>query len=220
LDSLAFLLDVDNTLIDNDRVKADLEAEIERLVGGVRAHDFWLSYEEVRRERDYVDFPYALARFRMAFPEEPNFPQLAARVLFYPYESCLYPGAREAVSHLRSVGTVAILSDGDPVFQPAKIARAGLADAVGGKVLVFAHKEEHLEEVQRRIGAQRLVLVDDKPRILAAAKARLGEHLTTLHVCQGKYSHAAEHEAYPRADIEVEAIADLLGLSAHDFVEA
>lgn len=215
MNDVAFLLDVDNTLIDNDRVKTDLEAHIEQLVGVERAALFWSAYEEVRRERDYVDFPHTLGRFRSAFPDERKFPQLAALVLCYPYDACLYPGALEAVVQLRTIGTVAILSDGDPVFQPAKIARAGLADAAD-EVLIFAHKEEHLDEVRRRIPADRYVLVDDKPRILSAAKERMGDRLLTLHVCQGKYAHADEHHDYPAADLQMEAIAELLALSLKD----
>ncbi len=115
------------------------------------------------------------------------------------------------------MGVVAILSDGDLVFQPAKIARAGLAEPVDGGVLVYSHKEEHLGEVLRRIPAERYVLVDDKPGILAAAKASLSERLVTLHVCQGKYAHAQEHDDYPPADLEVGAIADLLSLTLGDF---
>ncbi len=215
MSDIAFLLDVDNTLIDNDHVKADMEARIEQLIGPERSRAFWSLYEEVRRQYDYVDFPHTLERFRSAFSEERRFPQLAALVLAYPYDACLYPWALETLAHLRSMAAVAILSDGDPVFQPAKIARAGLADAVD-EVLIFAHKEEHLNDVRRQIPADRYVLVDDKPRILAAAKERLADRLVTLHVCQGKYAHAQEHRLYPAADIEVEAIGDLRSLSLKD----
>ncbi len=220
MSELAFLIDVDNTLIDTDRVKADLKAQIAQLVGAERDAALWSVYEEVRQERDYVDFPLTLARFRSAFPQDLHFSQLAALVLCYPYDACLYPQALDAVLHLKTIGAVALLSDGDPVFQPAKIARAGLAQAVDGNVLVYTHKEEHLDEVQQRLPAARYVLVDDKPRVLAAAKARLGTRLLTLHVCQGKYAHAAEHQAYSPADLEVGAIADVLKLSADSFLEA
>jgi FMN phosphatase YigB (HAD superfamily) len=214
---LVFLLDVDNTLIDNDQVKADTAAKIEQLVGPERAARFWAGYEEVRREHDYVDIVRTLQRFWAAFPEERSFPQVAALVLYYPYETCLYPGALEAVAHLKTLGTAAILSDGDPVFQPAKIARTGLAAAVDSNVLIYVHKEAHLDEVTRRFRAERYVLVDDKPRILAAAKLRLGERLVTVHVSQGHYAHADERAAYPAADVELAAIADLRRLGRDDF---
>src|ERR687885_928578 len=213
---LAFLLDVDNTLVDNDRVKRDLQAHIERLVGHQRAARFWDLYEEVRRESDYVDFPMTLRRFQASFPDERQFPHLASLLLCYPYERWLFPGALEAIAHLKTLGTVAILSDGDPVFQPAKIARAGLARAVDDQVFIFVHKEEHLEDVARMLPARRYVLVDDKPRILAAAKARLRSRLFTLHVRQGSYAQA-EEEGYPDADRHLDTIAQLATLEAADF---
>jgi FMN phosphatase YigB (HAD superfamily) len=124
---LVFLFDMDNTLLDNDRVKADLEARIAQLVGPEHGSHFWRLYEEVRQEYDYVDFPRTLERFRVADPEEPRFPYLAALLLCYPYESSVFPGALDAIAHLKSLGTVAIVSDGDPVFQSAKLpARAWL----------------------------------------------------------------------------------------------
>ena len=123
----------------------------------------------------------------------------------------------DAIAHLKTLGTVAIVSDGDPVFQPAKIARAGLAVAVDDNVLIYAHKEAHLDEVTQRFPGERYILVDDKPRILAVAKGQLGARLVTLHVCQGRYAHAAEHHAYPAADLTVDAIAGLQGFTAQDF---
>src|SRR5262249_7530077 len=149
-------------------VKADLEAHIEQLVGSDHGAYFWTLYEEVRQEYDYVDFPRTLERFRAAFPEEPKFPYLAALLLGYPYESSVFPGALDATAHLKTPGPVAIVSDGDRVFQPAKIARAGLAAAVDDHVLIYAHKEAHLDEVTQRFPGERYILVDDKPRILAA----------------------------------------------------
>jgi len=133
-------------------------------------------------------------------------------VLAYPYRAATFPGAHDALRHAMKSGPVAILSDGDPVYQPAKIARAGIPDVIDGPVLVFAHKEDHLEEVLRRVPAERYVLVDDKPRILATVKERLGDRITTLHVCQGRYAHAAEHDDFPDADHTIDAIADILDI--------
>lgn len=214
---LVFLFDVDNTLIDNDGVKADLQTQIESLVGADRGARFWALYEEVRAEQDYVDVPRTLEHFKAAFPGERHFAQVAALLLCYPYERSLYAGAHEAVAHVKRLGAVAILSDGDPVFQPAKIARAGLADAVDNNVLVYAHKEQHLDEVLQQFPAERYVIVDDKPRVLAAIKSLLGEQVLTLHVRQGKYAYAAENDLSPAPDIRVEAIADLQHFQAHDF---
>lgn len=215
---LAFLFDVDNTLLDNDGVKHLLRAEIEGLVGPELARHFWRLYEEVRQLHDYVDLPHTLETFARAYPEAPNFATLANTVLCHDYRSSLYPGALEAIRHLQDFGLVAILSDGDPVFQPAKIARAGLAAAVGDSVLIYAHKEQHLAEVERRLPAERYVLVDDKPRILHEIKQRWGERVTTVHVCQGRYAHAEEHDRYAPADIELQGIGDLVKLSRDDFM--
>lgn len=214
--SFTFFLDVDNTLIDNDRVKEDLEAEIERLVGPARAASFWSVYEEIRQELDYVDLPRTLERFGRAFPDEPNFPRLAQELLCFPFERYLYPGALEAITHLKAIGTVTILSDGDLVFQPAKIARAGLADAVDKHVMIYVHKQEHLDEVTGRFPAECYVLVDDKPDILVAAKTRLKQKLVTVHVCQGKYAHAQAGGDFP-PDIQVQTIAELRQFSSLDF---
>lgn len=209
---IVFLFDVDNTLLDNDRVRRDLVEAIDRAVGAERGARFWELYEEIRRECDYVDFPHTLERFTRTFRDEPGFAVLADAVLSYPYRSAAFPGAHEALRHAGTFGQAAILSDGDPVYQPAKIARAGFADEVAGRVFVFAHKELHLDEIEQRLPARRYVLVDDKPRILAAVKERLGDRLTTLHVCQGKYAHAAEHDSFPPADRSIDAIADLRSL--------
>ena len=136
---IAFLFDVDNTLLDNDRVRRDLVEAIDGAVGPERGTRFWELYEEIRHERDYVDFPHTLERFTRTFPDEPGFPALADAVLSYPYRSAAFPGAHDAVRRAATIGPAAILSDGDPVYQPAKIARAGFADAVDGPVFVFAH---------------------------------------------------------------------------------
>ena len=209
---VAFLFDVDNTLLDNDRVKRDLISAIESLVGLDRGRRFWELYEDVRRDRDFVDFPRTLERFAREFPEEPGFPKVADAVLSYPYATALFPGALDVLRYSSSLGEVAILTDGDPVYQPAKIARAGIPDVIDGPVLVFDHKEDHLDEVLRRVPAQRYVLVDDKPRILATVGERLGDRVTTLHVCQGKYAHASDHDAFPDADTTIDVIGDILNL--------
>jgi FMN phosphatase YigB (HAD superfamily) len=211
---LAFLLDVDNTLLDNDRVKVDLRQEIEALVGAERGSAFWELYEEVRREVDYVDLPRTLERFSRAYPDERGYAAMADLVLGYPYERSLYPGALAALSHLRTLGTIAVLSDGDPVFQPAKVARAGLAAAVDGNVLIYPHKEQHVDAVRRRFPARRHVLVDDKAGILGRVA---GDGMITVHVRQGSYAAEPHGE---RADIELDHIADICGLSAEDFLAA
>src|SRR5437879_2601035 len=208
--ALAFFFDVDNTLIDNDAAKADLESNIQSLVGSERAAVFWSLYEEVRKRKDFVDLPATLARFSSRFGEERNYTRLADLVLTYPYRSALFPQALAVLEHCKTMGDVAIVSDGDPVFQAAKIARAGLSDAVGGNVFIYIHKEQHLDELRDHFPADRYLLVDDKPGILERSKVKLGRALITVHVKQGRYARAPGATSLHRADFELDAIGDLL----------
>jgi FMN phosphatase YigB (HAD superfamily) len=210
-----FVLDVDNTLLDNDRVKRDLERAIASLVAADRASRFWSLYEEVRGEEGIVNFPETLRRFRRAFPDEAHAEDVDRSVLSVPFERYLYPRALDVIGRLGVLGDVAILSDGDRVFQPAKIARAGLLLATRGNVLVYEHKEDHLAEVERRFPARHYAHVDDRATLLARTKARLGSKATTVHVGQGHY--ASESPSGPPPDIEVERIADLLTLEPARF---
>jgi FMN phosphatase YigB (HAD superfamily) len=212
---LVFLLDVDNTLLDNDRVKEDIASAIARLVAGDRASRFWSLYEEVRAEEGVVDFPETLRRFRRAFPDEPHAEEVDREVLSVPFERYLYPRALEVIRRLWTLGEVAILSDGDRVYQPAKIARAGLLLATRGNVLVYEHKEDHLAEVERRFQGRHYAHVDDRASLLARTKNGLGKKATTIHVRQGHYS--SEPPAGPPPDIVIERIADLLTLGPARF---
>jgi len=216
--TIVFLVDIDNTLLDNDRVKAAMEAGIQNLAGEAGAREFWVVYEEVRQELDYVDLPVTLARFRARRPDLRKFPQMSALLLNYPFEGDLYPEAMEVVAHLREMGTVVVLSDGDPVFQPAKIGRIGVADAVDSNVLIYAHKERHLNEVRDLYPADHYVLVDDKAGVLARAKLVLGDLLTTVHVHQGKYATHDEGGVEPHPDIELDGIAGVLELGTARFL--
>jgi len=208
--ALVFLLDVDNTLIDNDRVKKDIERAIASLVAVDRAARFWSLYEEVRDEEGVVNFPETLRRFRRAFPNEPRAEDVDRAVLMVPFERYLYPRALDVIARLWSLGEVAILSDGDRVYQPAKIARAGLLLATRGNVLVYEHKEDHLAEVQRRFPSRHYAHVDDKAELLARTKVGLGSRATTIHVRQGHY--ASQQVSGPPPEVTVERIADLLTL--------
>ena len=210
-----FLLDVDNTLLDNDRVKEDIRAAIAGLVAADRASRFWSLYEDVRNEQGVVDFPETLRRFRRAFPDEPRAEDVDRAVLSRPFERYLYLRAMEVVTRLWTIGEVAILSDGDRVYQPSKIARAGLLLATRGNVLVYEHKEDHLAEVERRFPGRHYAHVDDRATLLARTKKGLGSKVTTIHVRQGHY--ASEPSSGPPPDIAVERIADLLTLEPARF---
>ena len=210
-----FLIDVDNTLLDNDRAKADVARAIGELVGADRAARFWSLYEEVRDECGVVDYPETLRRFRRAYPDETRLADVDHAVLGVPFERYLYPRALDVIAHLWRLGEPAILSDGDRAYQPMKIERAGLLRAVRGNALVYEHKEDHLAEVHRRFRADRYVHIDDKAALLARTRASLGDRVTTVHVRQGHY--ATEEVRGAKPDIVVERIADVLTIPVARF---
>ncbi len=202
---LVILLDVDNTLLDNDRVKADLARELEATLGATPAARFWELYETVRSDVDVVDYPETLRRFIAEDPlDGDTVAGLVGGVRFADY---LYPGALDAIAGCWELGTPVALSDGDPVYQVAKIARAGITTAVHGNVLVYDHKERHLDDVFEKYPADRYAMVDDKSSILSRMKARLGPRLITVHVRQGHY--AGEPPGGPAPDRSIASIADL-----------
>ena len=208
----AFLIDVDNTLLDNDQAKADVAQAIRTLVGLDRAARFWSLYERVRDEHGVVDYPETLRRFRRTFPEVSRVTDVDRAVLDVPFERYLYPRALDVIAHLWRLGEPVILSDGDRVYQPMKIDRAGILLAVRGNVLVYEHKEDQLAEVQRRFPADHYVHIDDKAALLAHTRAGLGDRVTTIHVRQGHY--AAERPGGAPPDMAVERIADVMTIPA------
>ena len=206
-----FFFDVDNALLDNDTMSRDLRAYLTEAFGEERQRRYWTIFEELRTELGYADYLGALQRYRVEHVRDPHMLAVSNYLVTYPFEERLFPGALDLLRHLRQYGTVAILSDGDVVYQPRKIARSGLWDAVDGNVLIYIHKEEMLDDVAARYPASRYVMVDDKVRLLTAMKAIWGERLTTVFVRQGHYAHD-QHllDKYPPADITIEAIGDLL----------
>ncbi len=211
------MLDVDNTLLDNDAVKEDLDRRMRGFLAPQDEARFWELYEQVRHERDVVDFPLTLERFHETFRDEPRFHRLCHLLNDYRFDKLLYPGALDAIRHLRTMGTCAVVSDGDTVFQPRKIREAGITDAVDGQVFIYTHKEKSISEVMDRLPADRYVMVDDKRRILAALKSAFPDAFTTVHVSQGHYA-AADAELAPRPDIELARIADLTRLTKQEFL--
>ncbi len=201
---LAFLLDADNTLIDNDAAKATIDERIIGSLGDKVRSTFWRIYEETRLERGLVDYPTTLARLHAELRGLSD--DVDAIVWELPYERFRYPASLAVIAELRRSGLPVVLSDGDDVYQPMKIARAGITAAVHGHVLVVRHKEEHLDEVAARFPADRYVLVDDKPALLAAVKARWHDRVVTVHVRQGHY--AAESPETP-PDVSLASIADV-----------
>jgi len=211
--TLVFLFDVDNTLLDNDRVTADLKRQLEREVGHERQERYWAIFEELRTELGYADYLGALQRYRANYPRDPHVLTVSEFLLHYPFANRLFPNSLDAVDYVKQFGTPVILSDGDVVFQPHKIHDSGLFDAFDGAVLIYIHKEVELEDVERRYPADHYVLVDDKLRILTAVKKIWNERVTTVFVRQGHYALDEKAiSAYPRADLTIERIGDLIEL--------
>ena len=209
--SVVFLFDVDNTLLDNDHVAADLRAHLDAEVGGDCGRLYWELCEEIREERGYADYLGALQRYRDARPRDLRVLTVSHFLISYPFANRLFPGSLDAVDHCATIGSTAILSDGDAVFQPRKISRSGLYDAVEGRVLVYIHKEHELDDVVARLPADHYVLVDDKVRILAAVKAAWGSRVTTVWPRQGHYAlDVVDVARYRVPDLTIERIGDLV----------
>jgi hypothetical protein len=210
-DSVVFLLDVDNTLLDNDTAQEDYLAEIRRTVSSEASQRYWEIFQDIAKELGYADYLGALERYRLEDMHDPKLLHVSLYLLDYEFGERLYPQAIEVIQYLKARSTVVLLTDGDVVFQPRKILRAGLWDAVAGKVLIYIHKEQELCEIERRFPARHYVMVDDKLRILTAIKQQWGKRVTTVFVKQGHYANDATIlAAYPPADIHLEHIGDLL----------
>lgn len=208
---VVFLLDVDNTLLDNDHVVGDLMRHLEREVGPERQQRYWAIFEELRAELGYADYLGALQRYRVEHPRDPHLLTVSYFLVNYPFANRLFPNSLDVIEHLRAWGPTVILSDGDVVFQPRKVERSGLFEAVERNVLIYIHKEVELEDVERRYPAERYVLVDDKLRILAAVKKVWGSRVTTVFPRQGHYATDPKAlEGYPPADVTIERIGELL----------
>jgi len=209
--SIVFLIDVDNTLLDNDRIQNDLKRHFEREFGPACRDRYWTILEQLFNELGYRDYLGALQRYRVEHPQDIHLLSMSSYLVDYPFANRLYPGSLDVLERCRSWGQTVILSDGDVVFQPRKVERSGIFEAVEGHVLIYIHKEEALDDVERRYPAEHYVLVDDKLRILAAVKKAWGDRVTTVLPRQGQYAHDPTAIAsYPPADLTVERIGDLL----------
>ena len=210
-DDVFFLLDVDNTLLDNDRVSGDLKTYLDREFGTDCGDLYWMILDELRNELGYTDYLGALQRYRLVVAYDPRVLEVSSFLVDYPFANRLYAGSLETVRHLRQWGPTVILSDGDVVFQPRKVQSSGLWDAVEGHVLIYIHKEQMLDDVKRRYPAHHYIMVDDKLRILAAMKRSWQDQLTTIFPRQGHYACDPKIVArYPAPDITVERIGALV----------
>ena len=220
-ENVVFLFDVDNTLLDNDRVTADLKRHLENKVGEARQQRYWAVFEELRSELGYADYLGALQRYRREYPRDPNLLIVSDFLVEYPFANRLFPNALDAIDHVKQFGRPAILSDGDVVFQPLKIRRSGLFAAMNGDVLIYVHKEVELDDVLQRYPADSYVLIDDKLRILTAVKKIWGSRVTTVFPRQGHYAVDPKIISnYPSADITIDRIGDLVNYDLPAFLEA
>jgi FMN phosphatase YigB (HAD superfamily) len=208
--STVFLLDVDNTLLDNDRFAADLRAQLTELFGQQECDRYGSLYEQLRDTVGYADYLGALQHFRRENDDRPGLLAMSSWLINYPFEKLVFPQALSTIEHLNTLGKTVVLSDGDMVFQPRKVERAGIYRAVRGEVLIFVHKERALDVMQARYPASHYVMVDDKPNLLAAMKRQLGDRLTTVFVRQGHYAAQADMAAIqPTPDHTISRISDL-----------
>lgn len=213
MDKTVFLFDVDNTLLENDRVTADLRRYLEKEVGPQRSGRYWEIFEELRSELGYADYLGTLQRYRVEHPYDSHLLSVSTYLVNYPFANRLYPNSLDVIENCKRHGKVVILTDGDVVFQPRKVERSGLFEAVDGNILIYIHKEQELHDVERRFPAERYVLVDDKVRILSAIKSIWGDKVTTIFPVQGHYALDKVSVAkYPEPDVTVDRIGQILEL--------
>ncbi len=208
---VVFLFDVDNTLLDNDRVIADLRKHLDQEVGRERAQRYWEIFEGLRTELGYADYLGALQRYRTENPRDPRLLVVSRFLVNYPFANRLFPRSLDVIEHVKQWGTAVILSDGDVVFQPRKVECSGLFDAVDGNVLIYVHKEHELDDVEKRFPARHYVMIDDKLRILEAMKCIWGQRVTTVFPRQGHYAlDPLNLQRYQPADVSVDQIGELM----------
>ena len=219
LSPIVFLVDVDNTLLDNDRIQNDLKHHLEVEFGEACRDRYWAILEELFTNLGYRDYLGALQRYRVEHPQDIHLLSVSSFLVDYPFANRLFPESLDVLERFRSWGETVILSDGDVVFQPRKVERSGISEAVEGNVLIYIHKEQALDDVERRYPANHYVVVDDKLRILTAVKKAWGSRVTTIFPRQGQFAHDPKIiAAYPPADITVERIGDLLEYELPDLM--
>jgi FMN phosphatase YigB (HAD superfamily) len=215
---VVLLFDVDNTLLDNDRVIADLRTFLNREVGPKRARCYWTLFDRLRTRLGYADYLGALQRYRIEYPHELGLLDISNFLINYPFANRLYPSSLDVIEHVQQWGVAVLLTDGDVVFQPRKVHCSGLYEAVAGRALIYVHKEKELADVQARYPATHYVVVDDKLRILTAIKKIWKQRVTTVFVKQGHYARDSKLVAsLPAADMSIERIGDMLSCTLNDF---
>ncbi|MEO5859467.1 MAG: HAD family hydrolase [Pyrinomonadaceae bacterium] len=214
MEEVVFLFDVDNTLLDNDRVTEDLRRYLVKEVGADRSNRYWEIFEELRLECGYADYLGTLQRYRVEHPYDSHLLAVSTYLVNYPFANRLFPNSLDVIDHCKQMGKVVIMTDGDVVFQPRKVERSGLFEAVDGNILIYIHKEHELKDVERRFPAVHYVLVDDKVRILSAIKDIWGKSVTTVFPMQGHYAlDSGTVGKYPSPDITIDRIGQILDIS-------
>jgi FMN phosphatase YigB (HAD superfamily) len=220
MQKLVFFIDFDNTILDNDSLKGDMDSRMREILGADMAEGFWRAYEDVRKDLSVIDFFETGRRLHDMYPNEPaRVTEAIDAIMTWDFRPRLLPNAIEAVRHLGTLGLTMVISDGDPIYQPSKIWQSGIADEVGGRVLIFAHKEKRIADLAARFPAEQYVLIDDKPKVLDACKATLGDRLTTVHVRFGHYGVGPGIDS-GTANIAIDGIAELIGKGAETFMPA
>lgn len=217
IEPVVFLIDVDNTLLDNDSAQADYISEIRNKVSANSAQRYWEIFQQATKELGYADYLGALQLYRQEDMHDPNLFSISSYFLDYDFKQRLYPKSLDVIKHLQSFGKVVILTDGDVVFQPRKILRSGLWNAVDSNVLIYIHKEDELKQIEKKYPAEHYVMIDDKIRILSAIKNQWGDRVTTIFARQGHYAtDPAIIAQYPSADISIEKIGELINFKSID----
>lgn len=211
-----FLFDVDNTLLDNDRVTDDLKRFMHAELGDERTSHYWRIFEELRVELGYADYLGSLQRYRVECPYDSHVLTVSNFLINYPFANRLFPRSLDVLRHFAQLGKTVILTDGDAVFQPRKIERSGLYDETGGNILIYIHKEKELADLERRYPADHYVLFDDKLRILDAMKSQWQDRITTVFVKQGHYARDVNRKDFANADVEIDDIGDALKMELLD----
>jgi FMN phosphatase YigB (HAD superfamily) len=221
MSTLVFWMDVDNTLLNNDHVKEVWDKALKVELGPDLTRRFWDIYEQARHERGVIDIPLSLARLREQIPfsvmDEQTYEHVSSLFENYPFDQALYPHALETLRYLSTLGTTVVVSDGDKVFQAEKIVNSYIAEAVDGRVLLYTHKQEHLDEIMQRYPGDHYVIIDDKPQILADTRSKLGDLVTTVFVQQGHYAAEPLPDGFT-PDISVARIGDLRGYNSQQFL--
>lgn len=212
---LVVLCDVDNTLLNDNRIVSDLCDFLLDKLGEQGAKQYWTHFEALSQSLGYADYLGALQRARDEHPHEMHFIAITNFLLTYPFSERLFPRALDVIDHVACWALPVIVSDGDVVLQPIKLHRAGLARKVQDRVLVYIHKEKELDDIMQRYPATHYVFVEDNLSILSSVKREWGQRVTTIHI--RPHGHPPdEGRTALQPDITLNDIGDMLRINEAD----